>query len=98
MPAKKASRISQTEYLLDAVRHIEAVARATINAIESGGPYPRLPPPYGGGGCFAPPSVLPRPFGRGCGAMVDIVHEAGDRAVAGGPPRKARRSRKPVRR
>jgi hypothetical protein len=94
MPGLKRREAAQTEYLLDALRHIEAVARAVIDTVGPGGP----PPPPFASGCLAPPELLPRPFGRWCAGMTDLGHGPAGKAVAGRRAPKARLSRKQVKR
>lgn len=93
MPGLRADDTARTEYLLDALRHIEAVAHT---ATEAAGP--EGPPPFSTGGCLVPPDLLPRPFGRWCGGLTDLGRGPGGKTVAGRRAPKARRSRKQVKR
>jgi len=92
----RADSISPSEYLLDALRHVEAVAHGVHQTIETNLDLDRpMPLRIFGRGCEAP--VIPRPFGRGCEGSADVG--PGARGGFGPDPlalaRKARRPRRP---
>ena len=93
MPGLKDPRAEQTEYLLDALRHIEAVAHTAVEVSEQG-----IPPIFSVGGCSRIPEMLPRPFGRWCAGMTDFGRGPGGKTVVTRRSPRARRSRNSVKR
>lgn len=93
MPGLKDSQAEQAAYLLDALRHIEAVAHTAVEVAQQG-----IPHIFSVGGCSRIPEMLPRPFGRWCGGLTDLGRGPGGKTVAGRRAPKARRSRKQVKR
>jgi hypothetical protein len=58
------------EYMLDALRHIEDVARGVHEVADGVGGLPGVPHLPFGRGCGEPVDLIPRPFGRWCGERV----------------------------
>lgn len=97
MSAAKVRSISQTEYLLDAIRHIETVARVAQEAFDVGpGLKETLPLRIFGRGCRT--ARLPRPFNRGCAAVDDVIRDVEETKAAAAPARRTPRSRRKPRR
>jgi hypothetical protein len=98
MPVRKTGLVSQAEYLLDALRHIEAVAQSAQKTVavraalgeRLGGPkiFARA--------CAVKAEAIPRPFGKSCGLVGDFGPEEG--AVAGRMRPMARRAGRRVKR
>jgi len=70
MPGRKEVPISETEYLLDAMRHIESVVRKVRKPVgkivkDTGG-FRSIRGRIFGRGCEVEADLLAHPFGRGC--------------------------------
>jgi len=98
MPSEK--EIPLTEYLADALRHIEVVA-AEVQGVAAGigvaGLGPRVPRVFGRA-CDLAAGLLPRPFGRACTAGPESFGEPRTARAARPRLRRPGRARKRVKR